>query len=220
MNIFDLYGIDPTIPVLVVGTLGGAIVSVVIFRRQRSRSRMVAYWARRRGLAFDAAQNQDLLDDCQFRILRRSRQSYAWNVCSGTFGPRPLIAMDVFSNNQRFSALIIRTPFDFKPLLVRPNESLDIVAELAGWEDIHFESAEFSRKYHVRADDRKWAYDVLHPRAIEFILKHAPYHVEFQGRSAAVHQNCEWRLEQFDEAVSYLNNLLNMLPNYVLEKAM
>ena len=42
--------------------------------------------------------------------------------------------------------------------------------EFFGHDDIDFESAEFSRNFYVKSSDRKWAFDILHARAMEFLL--------------------------------------------------
>ncbi len=36
--------------------------------------------------------------------------------------------------------------------------------------DISFESNEFSRRFRVKSRDKKFAYDVCHPRMIDFLL--------------------------------------------------
>lgn len=40
-----------------------------------------------------------------------------------------------------------------------------------GFDDIEFESEAFNRRYRVTAQDRKVAYDVLHPRMMELLLE-------------------------------------------------
>jgi hypothetical protein len=48
------------------------------------------------------------------------------------------------------------------------------VVDALGGEDIDVESDEFSRRFWVKSRDRRTAYDVLHPRAIEFLLGLGP----------------------------------------------
>ena len=51
-----------------------------------------------------------------------------------------------------------------------------------GAEDIDFESDEFSRAYWVKSSDRKFAYDALHPRAMQALLEHrTPFKWEWKG---------------------------------------
>ena len=47
---------------------------------------------------------------------------------------------------------------------------MDKIAGALGFHDINFESSEFSRKFHIKCADKKFAYDVIHPRMMEFLL--------------------------------------------------
>lgn len=70
---------------------------------------------------------------------------------------------------------------DLGRLDLRPEGWFDKVASVFGFDDIDFESAEFSRRYHVKAQDRKLAYDVVHPQMIEFLLRVEPLHLSAAG---------------------------------------
>jgi hypothetical protein len=70
-----------------------------------------------------------------------------------------------------FSYLIVRLPVATTPdLLIRREGLLDKLAGAFGFDDIDFESAEFSRRFHVQSADKRFAYDVVHPRMIELFL--------------------------------------------------
>jgi hypothetical protein len=55
-------------------------------------------------------------------------------------------------------------------LRMRTETVFDRMASWVGWDDIDFESDEFSRRYHVACDDRRFAYDILHARLIDYLL--------------------------------------------------
>ena len=44
---------------------------------------------------------------------------------------------------------------------------------------IEFESIEFNRRFFVSSPNRRWAYDVIHPRTMEFLLGSPPIAIEF-----------------------------------------
>jgi hypothetical protein len=44
------------------------------------------------------------------------------------------------------------------------------IGHALGFDDIELESEDFNRRFRVRAEDRKLAYDVLHPRMMELLL--------------------------------------------------
>ncbi len=102
-------------------------------------------------------------------------------------------------------------------LKVRPENFFDKIASAVGFKDINFESAEFSRKFRVKATDRKFAYDVIHPLMMEYLMRHSRLCFEIEGaalmvtsgsgRQAAAH----WEYLQQTAA-----GLIGQLPEYLL----
>ena len=78
-----------------------------------------------------------------------------------------------------FSALIIQSPLPLKPLFLRPENIFDKVTDFFGYDDIDFESAEFSRQFYVKAPEKRWAYDILHQRMMEYLLENPKFHFQF-----------------------------------------
>lgn len=80
--------------------------------------------------------------------------------------------------NQRtshFSYLIVELPHGPVPeTIVRPEGFFDQVAGFMGFDDIDFESAEFSDAFHVKSADKRFAYDLCDPRMMQFLLASRP----------------------------------------------
>ncbi len=72
------------------------------------------------------------------------------------------------SHHQRY--LIIDLSAAFPDLVVRPESWIEKLAALVGFDDIDFESEEFSRKYYVKCKQREFAYAVIHPQMMEYLL--------------------------------------------------
>lgn len=53
---------------------------------------------------------------------------------------------------------------------IRPEGLRDRLAAAAGWDDIDFESVEFSRRFHVKSQDKRFAFELIDPRMIEAFL--------------------------------------------------
>ena len=62
------------------------------------------------------------------------------------------------------------SPYRFKGLVVRPESFFDKAAGFLGFEDIDLDFAEFNKAFYVSSDDKKFAYDVLTQKAMEFFL--------------------------------------------------
>jgi hypothetical protein len=196
------------------------------------RRQALAAWAAAKGLAF-ADQRVCGLDDRypDFHALRRGSNRYAYNVLSGAWQGRAFLGFDYHyetqstnSKGQRqtqdhyFSAAILASPVPLKPLLIRPEGLLDKVSEFFGMDDIDFESAEFSRKFFVKAPDRKWAYDVIHARAMEALLARPAFTIEFGPAAAIAARDRVFSTDDFDQAAQVLAGLLDGLPGYVVQQ--
>ena len=70
----------------------------------------------------------------------------------------------------RVSYLMVEIPVAGVPdLVIRPEGFMDSVVQALGFDDIDFEDAEFSRMFMVKCKDRRFAYDLCHPRMIEWL---------------------------------------------------
>ncbi len=104
------------------------------------------------------------------------------------------------THHHYFSAAILQSPVPLKPLFIRPEGFLDRVAEFLGFDDIDFESLEFSRRFYVKSPDRRWAYDVIHQRTMEFLLASPPFTVQFDRASVIVYRDRIFSPAEFEAA--------------------
>lgn len=113
----------------------------------------------------------------------------------------------------------MESPVPLKPLYIRPEGLWDQILEFVGFDDINFESAEFSRRFYVKGPDKRWAYDVLHPRTMEFLLGMPSFHVQFDEGHVMV-----WGTKRLDPwgdlelAVEVGVGLLERLPEYLVRQ--
>lgn len=204
--------------------IGAGIYSWVTAQRRRKE---LSAWADRNGLLFAAGRNRDLEDDYPaFQCLREGDDRHALNLMEGKWCGRAFRAFDyqytTGSGKNRsvhtFSAIILESQSPLKPLLIRRENALDHVAEFFGAEGIKFESAEFNRAFHVKSPDRKWAYDVLTQRAMEFLLSMPRFQIQFDDAAVMVHRESTFSVQDFEAAAKVAQGLLDGLPEYVKEE--
>lgn len=160
------------------------VIAVVGYQQAKARRAMLAAWAAQQGLHFDETRRRDMDDEFPgFDLFRLGSNRYAENFMTGTRGAIPLTIFEYHfqittssgkqtnTHHHRFTIVILQPPFPLKPLSIRPEGLWDRVTAAFGWDDIDFESAEFSRRFHVSAPDRRWAFDVLTPRNMEFLME-------------------------------------------------
>jgi hypothetical protein len=115
------------------------------------------------------------------------------------------------------SAVVFDVGAGFPPLFIRPENFLDKIAAAIGFGDINFESAEFSRKFYVKSSDKKFAYDVIHPRMMEFLLANPRWTLELKGQGVLASQGT-LRPEQFREGIEFVEAFLGNIPDYLWQE--
>jgi hypothetical protein len=94
----------------------------------------------------------------------------------------------------------------------------DRLAAAVGFEDIDFESEEFSRRFHVSGEDRRFAYNLFDPRMIEFLLEVEPPNLALRGDHVLVTPASglvKWEPAQFAEAVGWTERFLARWPEFL-----
>ena len=94
----------------------------------------------------------------------------------------------------------------------------DRITEFFGLDDIDFESAEFSRKFFVKAKDKRWAYDVIHTRTMQFLLDMPQFTMQFDPLHAIAHRSSKFKTGEFEAAAEVIVGILDRLPDYLVKQ--
>jgi len=115
------------------------------------------------------------------------------------------------------SYLILDLPFARTPdLLIRREGVFDRLAGVLGFDDIDFESEEFSRAFYVKSSDKKFAYDVVHPRMMEWLLaKEVPMIDIEQGRCCVAQDRVRWEPQEFKRWLRRMDEFFDQWPDYL-----
>ncbi len=190
------------IPVVVVVVIGLIIAAVVYSSLQAKKRREdLARIAAGMNLQFDATDPFDIANRyANIGLLSAGHNRSAFNVLHGARGNYQVKAFDFLyyttetstdaqghvrtreeSHNQ--SAVLFDLGVVLHPLFIRRENFFDKIAAAIGFDDINFESAEFSRKFFVKSSDKKFAYGVITPQMMEYLLEDAEWTLEIQGAS-------------------------------------
>ncbi len=220
---------------LVIFALAAAVIVVLAvlgYQQAKKRRMALAAWAASRGLAFDPTHDSRMDDRYpEFKCLRQGDNRYAYNVMAGNAGGRPVCAFDYHyathstdskghrtTHNHHFSAVIAATGLPLKPLMIREEHFFDKVGEFLGFDDIDFESTEFSKAFYVKSPDRRWAFDVIHQETMEFLLASPRFALEFQGSDVIARRERTFKPEDFEAALEVIEGVLQRLPDYLLKE--
>lgn len=198
----------------------------------KKRREELSVWAAAHGLVYSEEKIRGF--DTRypaFSCLKQGSGRYAYNFIRGDWSGRSFQSFDYHyetsstdskgnteTHHHYFSAVILAGGVPLKPILIRPETMFDKVAAFFGFEDINFESAEFSRRFHVQSPDRKWAYDLLHPRAMEFLLAAPAFCMEFDSRQVIVWRASVLNVPDLEQAVGVVTGLLDRMPKYLVQE--
>jgi hypothetical protein len=212
------------VAVLVVAAIG-AIYGVI---QARKRQEGLFELAQRLSLDFSPAEDHEIADRYGFlKELAEGENRYACNVLSGTYQQNQVLAFDYHyetytegkggrqTHHHWFSFFILTLPAVFPDLTIRRENFLTKVAEAFGYQDIKFESAEFSKAFCVRSPDKKFAYDVCNAQMMEYLLANRDLSVEIENQVLALAFNTRLSVEQIAANLQRHVEIRSRLPEYL-----
>jgi hypothetical protein len=209
--------------------IGGAIYSAIAARKRREE---LFELAARLGLQFSPGEDYELADRFGFLDkLAQGSNRYAFNVISGTYRQNQVLVFDYHyethstdskgnrqTHHHYFSFFILLLPLTFPELKITREGLLSKIAQALGYEDIDFESAEFSRAFCVRSKDRKFAYDVCNAQMMEYLLANRDLSIEIEGPALALAFDERLSAPEIEADLQRLLEIRLRLPDYLFTK--
>jgi hypothetical protein len=226
-------------PIVIVAGL--AVLAVVIYlgvkaaqaqaERERRRLAGLGRWAGMNGFSFDLGDPWNLDNRYQgLADIGRGHARYAfetlirespvpaaifrytfrtWETRTVTRNGRTYTEQYEETHWRRY--LVVELGVIFPHLFLRLEGLLDRIAGFVGFDDIDFESEEFSKRYFCKSDDRQFAYAVIHPQMMEWLMSRR-YEGELrQGllmmdatRGPHTPEGCQ---EVWENAVGFINRI-------------
>jgi hypothetical protein len=159
--------------------VAGASVSAL---RRRHRRLGVAAFARRHGFTHRAGDPFGLLYDYNFPLFEMGDDRGCENVLWGEWKGMPFRETDYWYYNdasnrkermglrKHFNAVVVDVPLYLPRVTVDPEGIRSVIAGGVGWRDIQFESEEFNRRFHVRAETPEFAFKLVDARMMQWML--------------------------------------------------
>jgi len=217
-------------PVLLIILVVAIVVAGAIYSNLQTRKRQEGLidLSRRFNLAFSALENYGIPDRYEFlKQLAQGSNRYAANVLSGSYQNNEVLAFDYHYETQThdkngthtqhhwFSFFILTLPAFLPDLTIRRENFFTKVAEVFGYGDINFESAEFSKTFNVRSPDKKFAYDVCNAQMIEYLLANRDLSIELENNVLALAFTTRLSPEQIETNLRRLVEIRALLPEYL-----
>jgi hypothetical protein len=204
-----------------------AIIAVVYGYLQAKRRREeVASYALSRGWRYEAYQPL-LVDRFQGAPFGLGHSRSAGNAVYGQHDGRDFVSFDYEykttsgSGKQRrttthtFSVLALSMGASLPTLTVDPENFLERFVGRLTNSDIDLELEDFNRAFTVTCADRKFAFDVLNPQMMEFLLQHRDVGWRFERDSMIVVASGRRSIPQIDATLALMDQISDRIPEFV-----
>lgn len=210
------------------------VVGLILLGRwvARQRTEAMAALAARLGLGFRPDKDRDLAARLEFLDkLDQGSNRYVFNCLEGVLAGEQVMAFDYHyetyshskggrhTHHHHFTVAMLVLPRAFPELRISPEGFLSKLAQTVGYEDIDFESAEFSRAFCVRGRDKKFAYDVCHALMMEYLLRHRDLAIELDGNVLALLFDARLEPDEIEARLHQLLEIRRLLPAYLFTES-
>jgi len=201
---------------------------------QKKRSVDMAFEARKIGMTMDRALDRRLSQTYGFLRKIGGSRRYALNIVSGTSQGHSVTLFeyhyqryfrcksyefDKYIEHNYLSFYVLDLEQDLPILTVKEEKPasriLARISDALGRGDIDFESHEFSEKYDVRSNDKKFAYDFCNTQMMEYLLEKTSVPIEVEGEALAILYPDNLDFYDNKPRLEHLVNIRNRMPAYL-----
>ncbi len=169
----------------------------------------------------------------QFKFLENmdtGSNRYASRMFSGGFGGHSVLVFDYhyetytgFGSKQRTdhhyrSYFIIKLEKSFPELKIGEESVLSKLVQALGFDDIDFESHEFSRRFKVNSKDKKFAYDFCNAQMIDYLLTRPVRTIEVEQEALALTFDSSLVIEEIENHLGHLVKIRSLMPDYLFSQ--
>lgn len=223
------------LPVLFVVGIGVIIlIAVLAYLAEKKRRELLQGVAASRGWQYTRRDDSwaGYFDGAPFG---RGHNRQAHNILTGTHDGRDFVGFDYLYHTTEtstdaqghtssrevshwYSVLALRTAAGFPVLEVSPEGFFGRALGKLTNRDIQLESEEFNRAFTVVSSDRRFAYDILHPRLMEQLLltRDVGWKIQ-QGWILAV-ESGRHDVEDIDRRLAVIDGVLDAVPDFVRQQ--
>ena len=221
-------------PIVIFILIAGLIIGGIIFGALTAKKRReeLSALAARLGLQFSAADDYGLAKRFEFLdALAVGDNRYGCNILSGQYQNHEVLVFDYHyethstdskgnrqTNHHYFSFFLLLLPRSFPELRITKEGMLSKIAQAFGYDDIDFESAEFSRAFCVRAKDKRFAYDFCNAQMMEYLLANRDLSIEVERSALALAFPSRLSAAEIETNLGRLLEIRSRLPEYLFTK--
>jgi len=207
-----------------IGIVGTIIAAIFEEKRRKAMSAI----AEKLHLSFYRGKERGIIRKYSFiNKFHRGRNKYASNSLYGQYRGHEVNVFDYHyttghgknRKHHRLSFFLIEIPVVFPELTIVPEDVFSKIGQAIGYDDIDFESHEFSRKFCVRSKDKKFAYDFCNAKMIDYLLSNNELSIEVENNVLAIYFNRRLAPEHIEKNLNHLIEIRSLMPDYLFNRS-
>lgn len=217
-----------------VGVIIGFLVLVGVFAylgHLQAKKRREAFQAIAAELGFSFRPDKDAGFARRFGFLEHmddGSRRYAFNILSGQLEGQSANIFDyhyeTYSRDSKgrrrthhhyFSIFTLALPASFPELFITREGLFAKLGQMLGFDDIDFESVEFSKRYKVRSKDKKFAYDFCNAQMIDYLLRQEDLIIEVDGNILSLTFKGKLAIDRIRPNIDRILRIRFLMPNYL-----
>lgn len=220
--------LTPLLVVLIVGLL--IWFAHLESKAKKARTRAMSATAYRLGYGFaggETSYHEGIF--AHFTELNRGHSRYAYNAMWGETEGHRIDAYDYHfavthstgksttTSHYHRSVVMLQLPAPCPRLTVFEEDLASKIAQFAGYDDIDFESAEFSRRYCVRSENKRFAYNLITPEMMEFLMSRTGLFFEIRERLLVIVNDPQLAPSEYPLFIRRAIDIRNRIPSLAFE---
>jgi len=121
------------------------------------------------------------------------------------------------THHHYFSFFIMTIEISCPELTITKEHIFSKIGQALGFDDIDFESHEFSRQFCVRSKDKKFAYDVCNAKMIDYLLGNKDMNIEIERNTMALTCRRKLKANEIEYNMARLIQVRSMMPGYLFK---
>ncbi|MGB0258527.1 MAG: hypothetical protein ACPGES_07750 [Coraliomargarita sp.] len=220
-------------PLIFIG-FAALVIALIVIGHIQAKKRREAFQLLAQELGFRYIQGRDRGLPSKFHFLQHlddGSNRYAENILYGDLDGQQAYAFDYHyetysrdskgrrqTNHHWFSVFTLELPDSFPELIIKPEGLFAKLGQMLGFDDIDFESLEFSKRYSVKSPDKKFAYDFCNAQMIEFLLVQQDLIIEVDRDVLSLTFRGRLAVEQIRPNIARIQRIRALMPNYLFTR--
>ncbi|MBS1725118.1 MAG: hypothetical protein JST51_00240 [Armatimonadetes bacterium] len=147
-------------------------------------------------------------------LVGKDSQSTYWYLFDYTYEGSPADHEDSETTTCNYSVVVGMVPMQLPTMQLRPETNMDSLGKKLGIREMEVESEEFNRRYFIKTSDEKMSLDLLHPTAIETLLRQPALDWQMNGPFVMLHLLGHISADDYEGLMGCLKQFLDKIPEY------